>query len=521
MIEVLFFVMMTLSHLDKSRLADSEHDFPAQEDFIATGLYKRPQITAAFGGLQSGKTLGAADLLYLLLYGDNPHTLPPHLAGKTPMEVWILSKSYALVDTALSTFRMRVPEDVWMTDSECRKYGLKRHDSRTWWLRPRELGLDTLPIILRGRTAADPEAMRATPTLGVAWGDECAHWKQEAWQNLLGRGIVARPKFILSTTPKGKNWLYRDVYVPGMSGFDESISVHKWRSIDNPYADKEYINKLRVKFGKDYAEQELDALFTANVGYVYDFDRAQHMSRPLTSQNPKDYPIRILGVDPGYGDPYAVGVWLRDAAGSWWLAEEFYQTRRTTEEIIPWFRSICEKWDIQMAYVDKRRPSDRISLTRAGIPAMANLEFHAENDRRTVMPMIRMCQQLFKQGKINITPHCEWFAEEAENYAFPDGDDKNMGENPVDFRNHHMDAMRYAICSVEEMPKGGNRYRQGSTQTPKEVNLGGGEKKIPTMAESLAAQDEEMDRAQERNQGGMRNTHPRWLANRLRTRSRI
>ena len=521
MIGFLLAVMMTLSPLDKSRLAESEHDFPAQEDFVATGLYKRPQITAAFGGLQSGKTLGAADLLYLLLYGDNPHTLPPHLAGKTPMEVWILSKSYALVDTALSTFRMRVPEDIWMTDSECRRYNLKRHDSRTWWLRPREHGIDTLPIILRGRTAADPEAMRATPTLGIAWGDECAHWKQEAWQNLLGRGIVARPKFILSTTPKGKNWLYRDVYAPGFSGQDQSISIHQWRSIDNPYADKEYINKLRVKFGKAYAEQELEALFTSNVGYVYDFDRTMHMNKPLPSEEADHYPVRILGVDPGYGDPYAVGVWLRDEYGGWWLADEFYQTRRTTEEIIPWFRTICAKWKIQMAYVDKRRPSDRICLARAGIPALPNREFHGENDRRTVMPMIRMCQQLFRQGKINIASHCEWFAEEAENYAFPDNDEKNMGENPVDFRNHAMDAMRYAIASIEEVPVASPRYRQGGKQTPGELNKPIPEKAIPSMAQSLAAQDEEQDIIDERNQGGKRNTSPQWIRNRLRMRERL
>ena len=49
--------------------------------------------------------------------------------------------------------------------------------------------------------------------------------------------------------------------------------------------------------------------------------------------------------------------------------------------------------------------------------------------------------------RIKVAPHCDWFAEEAENYAFPDREDKNAGENPVDYRNHLMDATRYLIKS--------------------------------------------------------------------------
>lgn len=472
--------------------------FDRQAGFITSSVDPARQTVAAFSGLQGGKTLCGADAVRELLYGPKPMMLPRHLRGKMPMEVWILSKSYALVDTAVATLRYRTPPDIWLDEKECRSHGLKRHDSRTWWLAPRAGCEDGLPVLLRARTASDPEALRATPTLGLAWCDEIAHWKELAWKNLQGRAIVAKTKFLITTTPKGKNWLYRDVYVPGKNGADPTIAIHEWRSMDNPYADQEYLQKLRFKFGPQYAEQELDAMFTSNVGYVYDFDRTVHM-RPLPSQNPDDYGTRILGVDPGYSDPYAVGVWLRDSAGVWWLAEEFYQTHRTSEELVPWFQRVCTRWKIKDAFVDKRRPADYLLLRNAGVPARPNVDIYAEDDRRTVMPMVRMMQQLFRQNKVFFSPECEWHAEEAENYAFPDRDDRNAGENPVDFRNHAMDAMRYAICSVEGMYQGPLQFRRHPVRPNEMVpwNRGqrkpGERRKMPTIQESLLFQDKQQD----------------------------
>jgi proteasome lid subunit RPN8/RPN11 len=479
---------------------------PQQAEFVEACQDPAYEIIAAFCGLQSGKTKGGAIACRKLLYNSKV-TLPPHLVNKQPMDFWITSKDYRLAMEAVDTFRANTPPEIWLSDSDIRSMGLKRYDQFTWWLAPRRDCRDTLPVRLRARTASDPEGLRATATLGLGWDDEVAHWKEMTWLNMLGRGIVSRPKHIVTTTPKGKNFCYRGIALPG--GYkgapktDHKISVHWWRSIDNPWANKEFIEKLRLKFGKDYAEQELDGLFTSNVGYVYDFDRSQHM-RPIPSQDPAYYQVRVLGVDPGYSDAYAVGVWLKDFEGTWWLADEFYQTRRTTDDLIPWFRSICERWSIQKAFVDKRRPSDFLLLQKAGIPAQVNLDIYAEDDRRTVMPMVRYCQQLFRLGKIVCAPHCEWFAEEAENYAFPARDDMNAGENPVDFRNHHMDAMRYAICSVDDVASGPTIWKRDDRNPNKMVPVG---KAIdakpkpftaPTVNQTLAAQDEkyeEMERA--------------------------
>lgn len=450
--------------------------FDRQKAFILDAINPKYQTVAAFSGLQGGKTLCGADADYACLYGPNPVTLPPHLVNKTPGEFWIISKDYRLARVALDTFRMRTAPEFWLTDKQCKKLGLKRHDQDTYWLAPRSDCVDTLPVCLRVRTASDPEAMRATPNLMLAHCDEIAHWKDMTWRNLQGRAIVAKTKFIITTTPKGKNWLYRDVAVPGGYALpgsvgihsDKTISVHTWRSVDNPYADQEYLQKLRLKFGPEYAQQELDAMFITSAGYVYDFDRTVHM-QAIPSQDPKHYKARVIGVDPGYGDPYAAGVWLKDWNNHWWLADEMYlPSKAIFDDAVPWLNKQCKQWEIEKIYVDKRRPSDWEGLRRRKLPAVPNVDVFGEDGQRTVMPMIRMVQRLFREGRIHFAPHCEWHAEEYENYAFKDSEEKNAGENPVDFKNHTTDADRYAICSVDALPEDRRpRYRSGEDQMPR------------------------------------------------------
>jgi len=476
----------------KREVKQSKH----QREFCDLG--KTHRITAFFGGLQGGKSIAGADLLYEDLY-IHQLALPEQIREALSPEVWILSKSYALADMAWSYFKWRAGEDVVYTPEECRKLHLDRGDSRTHWLKP--MGRpDGKPIRLRIRTAHDPEQLRAVGTLLIAWCDEIAFWPEVAWLNLQGRGIVTPTVYIITTTPKGKNWLYRDVYLPGKDGTDKNTAVVTCRSVDNPWADQDYLVKLRAKFGPEYAAQELDALFTAAVGYVYDFDRSMHLAEP-PSTSTDDYKARVIGLDPGYGDPYAAYVCLKDWDNNWWIADEMYLVSKAiVNDAVPWLRHQCNKWKIQHIYVDKRRPSDWEALRRMQLPALPNVEVFGENDRRTIMPGVRMIQRLFRENRIRVAPHCEWIQEEFENYAFPDREAKNAGENPVDFKNHGMDSVRYAIVSVDCLPEDRRvRVRGGADMMPRGVGImpvrGGNRFKMPTVKESLAAQEKKMDHA--------------------------
>lgn len=500
---------------------------PAAKPFIKACLDPNIQFVGAFCGIQSAKTLSGADATYALLYGPQPLMLPSHIRGKTPMEVWLVSKSYQLCETQLETFRWRTPAGIWATDKDMKRWGVTKGDRYTHWLMPRKDCEDIAPIKLRLRTSRDPEAMRATPVLGLLNGDEAAYWPEKSIINAQGRAIVARTKFIFTTSPRGKDYIYRNIAVPGGwpggVGPDPKVAAFGWTSADNPYADKEHLARLRRILGKEYAKQELDGTFTDHIGYVYGmFDRHLHM-KALPSKDPEDYDIIVGGIDPGMRDPFAAGVWGR-MDGGWYQLWEFHQTGQSAARLAPIFKATQDHWNVKTWFVDKRRPSEIQDLRDAGVNAFPNIDIHRENDRHTIAPMVGICRELLRNGKLFIGEDHEWTAEEFEKYHYQDDveeREKNTQDIPVDWMNHHMDQMRYAICSVEDIPDVKPRYRQGSRQEPKEFSHVPTSKVMPSVAQSLAAQDDEQDAVEARNQSGKRNTSPQWLRNRLRMRERL
>ena len=506
-----------------------------QRPYILDCINPDVQYVASFCGLQSGKTYAESDGGYAALYGPNPIMLPKEIRGRIPMEVWLISRNYALAEVLFDTFRSRTPPDIWATDKQVKAWGLTRGDRFTHWLVPREGTDDPCPIKLIVRTASDPESLRATNKLGLAICDELAHWKPMAWNNLQARGIVVRTKFLIATSPKGKNFIYRAValpggYKPGVKGkhpiADKKIAVHSWTSADNPYADEDHIERLRKLFGREYAKQELDGLFTDAIGYVFgEFDRTTMMVSGPPSTEPEDYDLITGGADPGWTDPFAGGVWARwKGDGRWYQLSEIHETQSTPVDVAPLFVSEQNKWNVPTWWTDKRKPTDIALLRRAGVRAKPNIDIHAENDRRTIPPMLAVCQGLMQDDKIRILKDHEWTAEEFENYHYPDPSEehpKNTNDIPVDWMNHHMDAMRYGLCSVLEVSHSGPRYRKGPSQTPQEVKRTEPKRLIPTLAESLAAQDARMDQAAERDLGGHRKSAGHFMRLRMRTRKEL
>ena len=486
-------------------------DLPPLEDHKFQRIFRHGaethQINGFIGGLQAGKTIAGGDTVWHLLY-VKLLTVPVQARGNHP-EVWFVSKSYTLAEVMWDTFRARHPEVV-IPREECKKLGLKLVGN-VHWLYPNVVG--ELPIRVRVRTASDPENLRASPNVIIIWADEIAHWKEVAWFNLLGRGIATPTKYLITTTPKGKNWLYRDVYKPGVNGTDPSINIVTCRSADNPWASKSYLSRLERVFGKDYADQELRAMFTDNIGYVYPaWDRDKHMVKP-PSMDPSFYKLVIAGGDPGMSDPYAVDILAKGHDGCWWMLKEFYRTGGSTSRWLPQFQSLDAEFGRVRWYVDKRRPSDILDLQMGKIKAQANIDVHAEDDRRTIPPMVAMVKELLRTDRLFIAPECEFTADEFEKYHYPDEADereRNTNDIPVDWSNHSMDALRYGICSVEDAPYMPARYRQGKDQIPKPLSHAAPKpfSEVPVSA-YIAAQDKRFDEKEKMGGRQERRSRPR------------
>jgi len=527
----MWLILALLTMIDWKNFVTEPHDL--QKPFIEDCANPNIQYVAAFCGLQSGKSFAEADGALAALYGDNPIMLPEEIRGRTPMEVWIISKNYPLAESMFETFRLRTPDGLWATDKQIRRWGLTRGDRFTHWLLPRDNCPDPCPVMIRVRTASDPNSLRATNRLGAAVCDEWAHWKEMSSNNLQARALVARTKFIIGTSPKGKNHAYRTMALPGgwqpgikgrMKSRDPKIAVHAWTSADNPKADKDHIARLMKLFGREYAKQELLGMFTDAIGFVYgEFDRHTMMEGvTVPSQDPRDYEIITGGIDPGWTDPYAAAVWgLWTGDQRWYQLWELHETQSTANDLAPELLKAQARWNVPTFWTDKRKPTDIALLRKAGVRAKPNIDIHAESDRRTIVPMLAVCQGLMQQDRIRIMPDHEATAEEFENYHYPDPSDenpKNTNDNPVDWMNHHMDAMRYALCSVLELSHNAPRYRKGSSQQPQEVRIPEKKSALPTFAESMAFQDERMDAAEDKNMGGGRKSAGHFFRQRMRTR---
>lgn len=493
-------------------------------------LSKRSRFAAFFSGLQSGKSVAGADASVELLYYKNIE-LPPQTRGGLNPEFWILSRSFTLADQAWDYFKWRAElitgNNVVYSDAECKKMGLTRQDGRTHWLKPLNRP-DGRPIRCRVRTAHDPEQMRATGVLLLAWCDESAHWRQLAWQNLRGRGIVTPTIYLVTTTPKGKNWCYRELWLPGAvykasynadggvtgritEDGDRDISVVSCSSFDNPWADADYLKNLRKTMGKEYAQQEIDGLFTEAVGLVYSYDTDKHKKRPKVGNwevegdygSPEDYERIVIGCDPGYGSPYAMVVLGKDFDGVWWVLDEWKKSKATPEDVRKQVTKWYSRWGNPDIFVDKRRPTDRNILLEAGFKAFANRELYTEKSMKTLMPMVRYVQSLIRTDRFFVTPLCEETETEMENYRFPDRSEakepKSPGENPIKHMDDLLDAVRYGICSVDHYIDLGTLHhepdeRSGELKPVKKKDRNRTNIYIPTREEYLAFQDAEYDR---------------------------
>ena len=303
---------------------------------------------------------------------------------------------------------------------------------------------------------------------------------------LEGSSVPLRMRGATNPGGRGHHWVRRRL-VDSRSRVDGAAYVPA-RCSDNPHLRADYaaslehldpVTRARYRDGDwDIAEDSL---------LVYpEWDPYEMCGEP-----PKDTPIRlcVVGADPGLSDPYAVEVMLLDWDDHWWIVDEHYRMGGSTHRWAGEFKALQAKHKPRAWFVDKRRPSDVMDLCAIGLPAMANLEIHSETERGTIKPMIGVVRRLIRERRLTVSRRCTALLQEFEEYQYPERDERNTGEVPLDAHNHAQDAIRYALCSVIEGGIPGVKlwYNRGEKEArPKRP---GELPKIPTRDEMIAAQD--------------------------------
>ncbi len=387
---------------------------------VQAALDAGKRIVLYVGGIRGGKTYAGARETLRSIYkrGYNRKGLS-----------WLVSPTYPMSAIVEKEF-----------ESACDLGGgksliLKKYIGAHAYLLVPPAGSDK-PYRVEVKTAEHPDRLRGS-SLDFIWMDEAAMMDKEAYRILLGRILDSKGVILMTTTPRGMNWLYDEVH-QNLGRDPRMAEIHSTTS-ENPYLDPVDIEHLRGQYSTQFAKQELGAEFVAFDGLVYPtFDPSRHIVDPIT-RFPEGAEV-ITGIDAGYSDPF-VCLWVIKHANKYYLADEYYRPMQTMES---------HAANIKRGYLEKkviRRWMDpSAAQAQADLAALQINTYPAKNDIQAGINAVSRC---FEENRLFISRTCVATLKEIGQYAYPDKGSKNKGEVPIDAWNHAMDALRYIVYAED------------------------------------------------------------------------
>lgn len=375
------------------------------------------RIVLMLGGIRSGKTYAGAREALRRIY------CAPVVKGIG----WIVSPTYPM-----SLVVEREFEDACrITDTE--SLIIKHYKNERAYLLYPPKGQHK-PYRVEIKSAEHPDRLRGA-SLDWIWMDEAAMMSEDSWKILLGRTLDSKGTIFLTTTPKGKNWIYHDIFA--RSATDNRIGVVRAVTSDNEYLDKQDVDYLRQGYSVQFSQQELAAEFVNFEGLVYhSFNEERNICPPI-AQFPQGAEM-IGGLDFGLHDP-TVHLWVMKFNGKFYVVDEYYCKDRTLEDHARGIKS--SYWDryVVRRWADPSGAQERLDFDKYGIGS-----YEAKNDLR---PGINCVQRLIEDGRLIIARNCLETLKEIGQYQYKAKEGRNSFDEPVDYANHTMDALRYVIYS--------------------------------------------------------------------------
>lgn len=217
------------------------------------------------------------------------------------------------------------------------------------------------------------------------------------------------------------HWLIEKI----IDGTRENVSVHHSTYKDNPFLQAEYIKDLESLITQD---KNYYRVYTLGLPGV--LKNIIYTNYQVVTDWPKHSKETIYGLDFGYNNPSSfIEVIIRDEGI--YLKELLYESGLTNTDLISKLKPLVPK-DAAI-YADSAEPDRITELKRAGLvvyPAQKNVKDGIDH---------------VKRYKIFIHPESVNLIGEIRGYKWREDKDGRVLEDPVKFRDHAMDAMRYAI----------------------------------------------------------------------------
>ena len=380
--------------------------YPKQYDFIVSESHHH----AFVAGLGAGKTYAGAVRALRAAYG--------RVGGKR-----IPAPNLGLVTAP--TFKMLADTDVDMFRKVAQPWIL-RHNKSEMKTEMRN-GSEIL-----WRSVTDPDTLRGL-NLSWIWMDEAALYESGVFEILVAR--LRQHNRLghewITTTPKGKNWLYQKFAADPKPGYEMVIA----RFDENPYLHPDYKQLLLDSYEGDLAEQELYAQFIDRQGIIYYmFSHTRHVVKDLRPY----YKDVIAGVDWGIRNPGAIAVIGIDYDGVATVIDEEYRTRTPIDNWVAIAKDFHNRYGVSRFYCDSSEPEFiRLFNSEPGISAVGATG--------AVLPGIDGVINRLTRGTLLVHNRCVNTIREFEVYEWMDKGRAEWVDTPRKKDDHLMDCIRMAL----------------------------------------------------------------------------
>lgn len=290
------------------------------------------------------------------------------------------------------------------------------------------------------RSTENPNVLEGM-TLRWAWLDEAGQMKREAWINIQGRLSIKQGRCFITTTPYNMGWLYTEFYEPWKAG-NKDYRVVQFKSIDSPYFPKEEFERVKNTMDRRTFERRYCGEFQKMEGLVYDeFNINFHVVDNL----PEKFDMTIAGIDWGYTAPSAIAI-FGTHDNVFYLIDEYYETKKTTQELVEVAKNLKEKYNISRFYADGAEPDRIEEFKRNGL-------YTLEGNKDIILGVNKV-RQLIKESKFLVSRKCVNFLDEIERYHYPEvKDNRGSDEIPEKVDDHLCDASRYCLATFQPVPR--------------------------------------------------------------------
>ena len=237
----------------------------------------------------------------------------------------------------------------------------------------------------------------------------------------------AYKQIILSFNPISKlNWTHKTFFEKPKENTKTVITTYR----DNRFIDQEYIRVLN-----DLKEQDITLWEIYAEGIWGTLRNIIYQYSTINDFNGMAFDETVYGIDFGYNNPMAV-TQINFKEDQIYEREILYETHLKTNDLIERLnQSIPQDHKQKYFYCDPSRPDAIDDLVEAG--------FNAHKANNKVIEGIEYCRRLkpiVEESSVNLI-------KEYDNYKYKEDKNGNVLEDPVKFRDHLMDAGRYAKYS--------------------------------------------------------------------------